>query len=204
MKSKLKSKPLSLLAYAKRRGVSAEGVRKAIAGGRLRESVLMVGGKPKIADPELADREWASNTRPRVDQPAAAALASAPPTTRRAADDVPEDVPDYMVSRARREAAAARREAAQAELAELEVDERRGELVPVDEVRDHITNKFTVVRTRILGVPSRMAQRLPHIAAEIAPVAEELLREALTELSDDDSTDDADDDCDDEDDDIGE
>lgn len=73
------TKPLSFLAYSKRRGVSAEAVRKAHSDGRLRKSVVRVNGKPKIRDPELADREWLQNTRPRADQPPARQQARAAP-----------------------------------------------------------------------------------------------------------------------------
>lgn len=171
-----KPKPTSLREYARRRGVSAEAVSKAITAGRLKESVVTVGGKPKIGDVELADREWEANTRPRIDQPRPAAPAPA------AAADA-ADVPDYNVSRALREAAAARREAALADMAEIEVAEMRGELVPVAEARADVIGKFTVVKTKILGVPTRIAQRLPHLAAEVVPVVDELLREALEELA---------------------
>ena len=164
---------MSLAAYAKRRGVSTAAVSKAVATGRLTDSVVRdPRGAPKIGDPDLADLEWGSNTRPRADKPSAA------PT--RPAD---LDVPDYMESRARREAAAARREAAQAEMAELDVAERRGELVAVAEIRAEVDARYARVRTRVLGVPSRAAQRLPHIAAEMVPVIEEAIREALEELA---------------------
>lgn len=173
---------MSLTAYAKRRGVSTVAVSKAIATGRLRESVIMVDGQPKIRDPEFADREWEANTRPRVDQqPAPGAAPKAKATA--AADPDADQVPDYFESRARREAAAARREAALAELAELDVDERKGELVPTVEARADVIDKFTIVKTRILGVPTRVAQRLPHVAAQVVPVLDELLREALDELA---------------------
>jgi hypothetical protein len=173
--------PLSLSAYAKRRGVSHVAVSKAIAGGRLTASVVRdARGAPKIGDPELADREWAANTRPRIDHPAAD-LAGEPPApspraARPAAGAPRPDVPDYNESRARRESALA-------DMAEIEVAERRGELVPVDEARADVVSRFTVVRTRLLGVPSRVAQRLPHLAGEVVPVLDELLREALEELA---------------------
>lgn len=176
-----KPKPISLRAYAERRGVSPEAVSKAVAARRLRGSVVTVDGEPKIADPELADREWEANTRPRADR----VVANTAPTTRPPAAELPTDVPDYMESRARREAAAARREAAQAELAELDVAERRGELVSAAEARADVIDMFATVKTRILGVPSRVAQRLPRLAAEVVPVLDTLLREALEELSDD-------------------
>lgn len=165
---------MSLRAYARRRGVSPEAVSKAVADGRLRAAVVRdARGAPKIADPELADREWDGNTRPRIDH-----APSAPP----AADDI--DDADYHAARARREVAAARREAALAEMAELDLAERRGELIPVDQARADVFDKFTIVRTRLLGVPTRVAQRLPAIAADVVPVIDELLREALEELAD--------------------
>jgi hypothetical protein len=177
--------PLSLSAYAKRRGVSHVAVSKAIAAGRLTASVVRDDrGAPKIADPELADREWAANTRPRIDHPAADLAGEPPdprPRTPRASAPAPDasprgHVPDYNESRARRESALA-------DMAEIEVAERRGELVPVDEARADVVSRFTVVRTRLLGVPSRVAQRLPHLAVEVVPILDELLREALEELA---------------------
>ena len=67
--------PISLRAYAKHRaaaglpGCSPEAVSKAVKSGRLRDSVVLVDGEPKIADPELADREWAERSAPRILQP---------------------------------------------------------------------------------------------------------------------------------------
>lgn len=59
---------MALSAYAERRGVTTVAVRKAIAERRLTESVVLVRGKHKIADAELADAEWDERTRPpRVD-----------------------------------------------------------------------------------------------------------------------------------------
>src|SRR5678815_1744439 len=92
--------------------------------------------------------------------------------------DATTDV-DYFKARARREAALA-------DLAELDVAERRGELISVEQARADVLDRFTTVRTRILGVPSRVAQRLPGLAAEVVPVVDELLREALSELADGD------------------
>lgn len=165
---------MSLAAYAKRRGVSSVAVSKAVSTGRLADSVVRdARGAPKIADPELADREWEENTRPRADKPSATL---APPAGAL-------DVPDYMESRARREAAAARREAAQAEMAELDLKERRGELIAVADVRAEVEARYERVRTRVLGVPSQAAQLLPHLAGEMVPVLESEIREALEELA---------------------
>ena len=48
----------SLRAYAARLGISHSTVAKAVKIGRLRESIAVVNGRPKIADVEIADREW--------------------------------------------------------------------------------------------------------------------------------------------------
>lgn len=160
---------ISLRAYARHRGVSPEAVSKAVKGGRIKEAVVFVRGAPKISDVEIADREWEANTRPSAASPAPLPL--------------PDDVPNYNVSRALREAAAARRENALADLAEIEVAEKLEEVVPVEEARAHILDKFTIVKTRILGVPTLVAQRLPHLAEEVVPLLTELLREVLEELA---------------------
>lgn len=189
---------MSLTAYARRRGVSAKAVSKAHAAGRLRASVVMVNGQPKIADPELADKEWEANTRPRIDHPPPAVSAapskrprpSAEPVTDRdgepaASGELPRGVPRYDVSRAIREHHEARRSGALADVAEIERDQVADRVVPVEEVRAFITDKFTLVKTKLLGVPSRVAQRLPELAKEVEPVVDELIREVLVELADD-------------------
>ena len=73
----------------------------------------------------------------------------------------------------------ARLMAAKAELAEIDVAERMGELIPVDQARADVFDKFTTVRTRIMGVPSRLAQRDRSITRTQIDLVEELLREAL-------------------------
>lgn len=186
MTRKSKRTPISLRAYAKRRGVSAESVSKAIAAGRLKDSVVRVGGAPKIADPDLADREWEANTRQRVDHragPGGATLPVGEPSAVATGSEA-DELANYYVSRARREAAMARKEAALADMAEIDVLERKGELVPVAEARARVIDKFTIVKTRILSVPSRVAQRLPHMTPADVQVMDDFLREALEELAD--------------------
>jgi phage terminase Nu1 subunit (DNA packaging protein) len=85
----------------------------------------------------------------------------------------------------------ARREAALAEQAEIELARLKGTLIDVAQARADVINRFTIVRTRIQGVPARLAQRLPHLAAEVVPVLDGLLREALEELAAADDTEEA-------------
>lgn len=194
---------MSLSAYARRRGVSVEAVSKAVERGRLHGSIVMVDGKPKIADPELADTEWQANTRPRIDQPPPVPKkpkAKAERAPRSKVDEegdvddgeLPPGVPRYDVSRAVREYHEARRSGALADVAEIERDKVRDDVVPIEEARSYMIEKFTLVKTRLLGVPSRVAQRLPKLAKEVEPIVDELIREVLEELAEDDGDGDAD------------
>jgi P27 family predicted phage terminase small subunit len=182
-------KPMSLQAYGKRRGVSHEAVRKAVEVGRLAASVVMVAGKPKIADPELADREWAAHTRPRVDRPdlGAAGVSGAVVAEGAAAGAVAGGQGEISYNEARRlrEIELWREARVRRESGELELAKRRGELVDVAEARAAVIEEYSVVKTRLLGLPARVKQRLPHVAAEDVRVIDELVREALEELAGD-------------------
>jgi phage terminase Nu1 subunit (DNA packaging protein) len=160
-------KPMSLRQYAKRRTppVSPEAVSKAITDGRLVKSVVRdERGAPKISDAELADQEWAANTRiPPV----------APDEAQTAA---------LLASRTTREAAEARRASAQAELAEIELEEKRGQLIDRDEARGDVIKAFSLVKTKLLAIPSQVGQELPELADQVVPLVEKLIREALDEL----------------------
>lgn len=188
--------PLTLTAYAKLRGVSVKSVSRAIAAGRLVASVGRTDrGLPTIVDPDLADREWDANTQRRPDQsgapePAPSARAAArpapqsePPAARAIPADLPTGIADLNTSRAVRAHALARRDTAHADLAELELAQMRGRLVDADAARADVEQAYSLVKTRLLRVPSDLAQRLPHLADEVVPVLEELQRQALEELA---------------------
>jgi phage terminase Nu1 subunit (DNA packaging protein) len=164
------TRPMSLREYARRRGVSAEAVSKAVMTGRLSSCVVRVDGQPKIADPAAADREWDATTRP-----TAGSAAAAP--------DAGGSASAYQTSRALREAAAARREAAQADMAELELAERRRQVVDAERARADVIAAFSLVKTRLLGIPSRVAQRRPDLQGDLVELLDEMIREALEELS---------------------
>lgn len=186
-------KPISLRAYATRRGVSPEAVSKAVETGRLSASVVRVGGAPKIGDPELADREWGARTRPRIDHPA---VAAPPPSTAPTPDGAapepagpaapaaaPDDQREYHTARASREVAAARREAAEAELAELELAEKRGDLVRAKDLEAKWVDAVTSCRTKLLGIPTRARQRDHSLTDAQVALFGTLIHEALEELA---------------------
>lgn len=198
--------PITLSDYAKLRGVTPKAVSKAVAAGRLVASVGRSDrGQPVILDPAVADREWEVNTRRRADYTPPGAitnpLATGPPLGETAtsvtscndsgaiAGDVRprghRDVVPYNVSRDQRAAADARRASVMADLAELELEEKRGALVSADTARADVIAAYSLVKTRLLAVPSAVGQRLPDLALVVVPVVEELVREALAELAHD-------------------
>src|SRR5262249_22188597 len=56
--------PLSLSEFAAGRGLSRQAVTKAVQRGRLKNSVVMVGGRPRLVSREAAEAEWRRNTHP--------------------------------------------------------------------------------------------------------------------------------------------
>lgn len=173
--------PLSLRAYAKRRGVSLAAVQKAIFEGRLENSLGEHRGRRAIADPELADREWADRTRPRP--PPMAEIEERPPPS--VSDDLPIPWDTHVLEAERiRAVELARRERIKREADALDLAKRKGSLVRVEDVRATVSAKYTIIRQRILGVPTRCKQRLPHLTSADVATINELLREALEELAD--------------------
>lgn len=158
---------MAVRAYARHRkaaglaGGTHHAVQVAIESGRLSRS-LTPDGK-KIADVAAADAEWAATTH--VDR-----IPLSGPT---AAGESP---PELAESRARREAA-------QAALAEIELAEKRGELVPAIEVESKLVNVFAQCKTKLLAVASRARQRDPALTGPQIELFRTLIREALDDLA---------------------
>lgn len=98
---------------------------------------------------------------------------------------------EYLVNKGRKQAAPTtldeakqRREAAQAELAELDLAERRGELMHVSDYEQLVGDAFARVRARLTNLPSRLAgvvvgcETIQEAQARVDP----LVREAMDEL----------------------
>jgi len=130
-------------------------------------------------------REWVAA----VVRPQAAAIATTPPAAVAAlrpadvaavVDALPEDaIPALDRSRGRREHYAA-------ELARLEVLQRRGELLPAAEVRAEAFALARAVRDALLGLPDRLAPMLAATqdAAQCHRLLAEEIRVALRGLAD--------------------
>jgi hypothetical protein len=163
--------------YAAHRGVSAVAVHKAVKAGR----ISLIEGK---IDPAVADIQWAQNTRPRADR----APQIAPVQDDRPAVALPilaspvasDDNDDYWVSRAKRERA-------EAAIAEMKRAELEGKLIRTEVIRAAWARKISSSRDALLQIPHRLA---PVLAAEsdlerIGQLLDEELRQALMHLSQD-------------------
>lgn len=87
---------------------------------------------------------------------------------------------DIDIDEARR-----RKAVADAELAEYELAVRKREVVPIEEAADVLTKELSIVRSKLLAVPSRLAARVltAKDPAEAKAMIEEVLTEVLHELS---------------------
>jgi hypothetical protein len=153
---------MSQRAYARHRGVALFAVQKAIKSGRISTTA-----KGQI-DSEVADEEWARNTReyaPAVTQP-------------------DEDSGTFGASQYSK--ARAVREHYQARLAKLEFEERTGKLVSKDEVQVAAFNKFRQFRDAVLNLPDRLAAMLAAEtdAAKAYEILSTEIRKALNEFAD--------------------
>lgn len=133
--------------FARIKGCTVEAVSKAIKAGRLKDAVIRGMGRYPKLDADIAEREWAQNTRPRThdidDRPA--------PTD--AVGDPAAIGASYAESRAKREAY-------EAELARLKVQKELEQLVDADEVKRAAFRVARQVRDGLLNIPDRIAAEL--------------------------------------------
>lgn len=163
--------PLSLRAYARHRkerelaGGTLYAVQTAIKSGRLKKSVTPDG---QIASAAAADAEWDATTH--VDR-----IPLSGPTSA-IGENAASRAPDLAESRARREAA-------EAALAEIELAEKRRELVLAKDVESRLVNVFAQCKTKLLGVAARCRQRDPALTGPQIELIESLVREACEDLA---------------------
>lgn len=178
-----KKELISQREYARRRGITHVAVQRAIKSGR----ITTVNGK---IDPVTADLEWQQNTdqsKPRNRITGSPKQAKAPgepsePMSLGGADEIisaPSTATGYAKARAARELY-------QAQLAKLELDKRRGALVPADEVRLGAFNMARNARDQLIALPERLATVLAAIQepAEIQRVLEEEIERICQEIAD--------------------
>lgn len=175
---------MSLRAYAVHRGCNPGVVSNAISTGRLGDAATKneLTGE-WVINVDAADRNWKENTRPLANRRAVQERTE-DFEAGDGGDDEDETSANYFKARALREAAAARNEAAKADIAELDLAKRQGELVDAAEARAAVVEAFTRTKTHLLGVGSKLRQRCPHLDPADVRVVTELIREALEQLAD--------------------
>lgn len=165
---------MSQRAYARYRGCSPSTVHQAIQRGR----ITLVDGK---IDPELADRQWASNT----DNSVVKNSETGNPHHKRAEDAPPDSLPmespgggnGSSASYARARAA---RETFQAQLAQLQLQRERGEVVDANEVKIAAFNAARRARDQLMALPDRAAAIVA--ALETTEECHEVLREEVERI----------------------
>jgi phage terminase Nu1 subunit (DNA packaging protein) len=72
---------------------------------------------------------------------------------------------------------------AQARRAELRLAREEGELVPAEAVERWLSAEIIEARTVLLGIPSQMKLRCPHLSRQDVLVIDQLIRDALSALA---------------------
>ena len=141
---------------------------------------------PRVQGDGLEAR-WASITRTKTDSPLPLSAARVPTdaekqqqSPRPVVDSPPprqtEEIPDYNISRARTEHE-------KANLLELDRKAKEALLLPAGQVEKAWANAVAISRTKLLALPTRARQRIPHLSLEEVALIEELVRETLEDLS---------------------
>lgn len=195
------AKLMGIREYARHRaargapGATHSAVRKAIESGRLAAALVAGDRGRQLIDQEKADLEWGLTTDPaqqrhpdeqRKPEEVAAAAPRQLLITGESVDanqDQEVGPENALANRARVgfSVQRARTAAAKAELAELDLAERRNELISRVKVTDEYYRQATKLREAIMAVPRRMSGRL---TPKMVAVLEEELRKALRSLPD--------------------
>lgn len=78
------------------------------------------------------------------------------------------------------ESARSRKMQSSAELEEMEVDKRRGELIEISEIAKIVKNEYSIVRQRLFSLPNKVAMDV--VACESAQEAQTAMQDALNEV----------------------
>jgi hypothetical protein len=163
-------------------GVSRQSVYNAIKDKRL-SVVVAADGTEKI-NSETMREEWESKTQTRINVGPKRGADDFKPVLRSREERMSpritktnEAIPDYDESRARTEHL-------KAELLELDRKQKEGLLVPVADVEAKWVEIAVLVRTKVLGIPTKAKQRIPDLDVDAITALDDIVRETLEELAD--------------------
>ena len=143
------------------------------------ELASVEGPTGPLVEREGLEERWMNITRTRTDSPRPSAMRRVAIAEKAADRELIEkayQLPDYNESRARSEFE-------KANLLELERKQKEKQLLPADQVERVWANTVATVKTKLLAVPTRLRQRIPHLSLEEVAIADELIRESLSELA---------------------
>ncbi len=168
-------------AIAPERSCSRQNLEKLCEKGGLLGSPCILRAKPLQLDADILLSEYLAKVAPfqaEAVQPAAKPKSSRPPAPAFAdhATDPPVRVPDYNESRARSEFE-------KANILEMERKEKANSLLPREDCFQAWDAAVNITRTTMLGVASKLKQRIPHLTPDEVAVAQDLIREALGSLA---------------------
>lgn len=185
---------ISLRAYARHRGCNPMAVSLACKSGRLPKSTVRGpdGRVMGLTSIELADQEWLANTdaakrplsRNGVPVSAGPAAGVVDSIVENVGGETIESLPELSGDDLSVANASAHDKFWSAKKRELEYREAAGELVKVSEVEAKLAGLFTSCKTKLLAIPSRLRQALPHLTVADLAALEKLIREGLEELAD--------------------
>lgn len=169
--------------YAKHRGVTQQAVSYAVAEGRIPVVVNKNTGRRYI-DSEVADKEWDANTdyTHQPDRQKVSELRKTKEKVRaKEVDGVstarPSGIPTITESKAIKEAFLAR-------TAKLEYERLAGKLVNLEDANKEWLRIAGAVKSKMLSIPSKLKQKLPHLTLDDIATIDDEIREALSELAD--------------------
>ena len=175
------TKAAELIEAVTGRPCSRQNLEKHCVRGALRDSPCILQAKPLRVDAETVVAEFQAKVAPHqveasqpyakrpMPSPRRESVSKRPPVS----DGPP---PDYTESRARHEFE-------KANLAELQRKTQEGLLLRRDDVTTAWRNAVNLTRTKLLGVPSTVRARIPHLEPDEVEVITLLIREALEELA---------------------
>lgn len=157
---------MSIADFAEECGTTRQAVMKRMDRGTLTSACVGQDGVGRyISDPDEARRQWAANVDPQY-------VAAARPDADLVDGDDAGD--PESVNRARQ-----RYLNAKADMAEWERDKLRGELMLKTEHRAILAAAIVPRLTKLLGVPTRARQQLPHLTISDMEAIDAIQREAL-------------------------
>lgn len=167
---------ISLRAYSRHRSVTLKAVQKAIQAGR----ISLIDGK---IDPAVADIQWAQNTRP--DQQERGSLKDFERTQADLSGIKSNNTSGNEVQTSGLSVEKAETEAIRRQLMELQLAQRRGELVSIADIERAMASKLIDARTALSNMAHELA---PSLAAEtdvlkIKNILQKKINAAMSALS---------------------